>query len=71
MHVLATLTEHSAITYADLCRLSCMTRSRCMLCNEVPRGSMESDHVSFVACGIGSSMLEGIHEGDKIKVSNI
>jgi hypothetical protein len=72
MRVLATLTEHSEIAYADLCPSSCISRSRCMLCNEVPRGSMQSDHVSLVACGIGFSMFEGIvHEGDKIKVSYI
>ena len=42
-----------------------------MLCNEVPRGSMQSDHVSGVACVIGFSMFEGIVHGDKIKVSYI
>jgi len=69
--VLATLTEHSAITYADFADHVYVTRSRCMLCNDVPRGSMQSDHVSVNVCVIGSSMFEGIVHGDKIKVSYI
>jgi hypothetical protein len=61
-----------ANTYAELRRLSCISRPRYVLCNEAPRGSMQSDHVSFVACVIGFSMFIGIVlEDDKIKVSYI
>jgi hypothetical protein len=72
--VLATLKEHNVIMYTDQCGSSCISRSwsRCMLCNEVQRGSMQSDHVSLIVCAVGLSMCEGIlHKGDKINVSYI
>jgi hypothetical protein len=70
--VLATLTEHLHLR-TRICadHHVYVTRSRCMLCNDVPRGSMQSDHVSLNACVIGSSMFDGIVHGDKIKVSYI